>query len=72
MNLDVYPKFQIIQIEAFRWLHDWSLTTPWLQLLQKTRFFKFKSCNPLSESVSVRVSLEEKRDESVRDCRLKS
>lgn len=24
----------------------------WLQLLQKTRFFKFKSCNPLPENFS--------------------
>jgi hypothetical protein len=24
----------------------------WLQLLQKTRFFKFKSCNPLPQNFS--------------------
>ena len=33
---------------------------PWLQLCQKTHFLQIKSCNPLSESVSVRVSFEEK------------
>ena len=45
-------------LQEVSWFHKVEFT--WLQLCQKNQFLQKKSCNPLSESVSVRLSLEEK------------
>jgi hypothetical protein len=41
-------------------IKDGTKEDAWFQLCQKTHFLQNKSCNPLSKSVSARVSFEEK------------